>query len=83
MFRAPTTDLWHFEHVFLPPYQLQSESLEQALSSPWRFGDQGQSYVAVPDGGAGFDGLTKFHWAVLGIPYLELHSVPPLTDDPS
>ena len=46
MFRAPTTDLRHFEHVFLAPTHTQSESLMHPLSLPWRFGDQGQSYVA-------------------------------------
>ena len=53
MFRPPTTDLWHFEHVFLAPTHTQSESLMHPLSLPWRFGDQGQSYVAGEGVGAG------------------------------
>ena len=32
MFRPPTTDLWHFEHVFLAPTHTQSESLMHPLS---------------------------------------------------
>ena len=59
-----------------PPDVRQSLSLKQTLPHDWPPGDG-------VGAGAGFDGFTKFHWAVLGIPYLELHSVPPLTDDPS
>ena len=35
MFRPPTTDLWHFEHVFLAPTHTQSESLMHPLSLPY------------------------------------------------
>ena len=51
-----------------PPDVRQSLSLKQTLPHVWPPGDG-------VGAGAGFDGLTKFHWAVLGRPYLELHSV--------
>ena len=63
MFRAPTTDLRHFEHVFLAPTHTQSESLMHPLSLPWRFGDQGQSYVAGEGvgGGTGVEASIRRH----------------------
>ena len=63
MFRPPTTDLWHFEHVFLAPTHTQSESLMHPLSLPWRFGDQGQSYVAGEGvgGGTGVEASIRRH----------------------
>ena len=56
MARAPTTELWHFEHMCAPGpthAPLHCASVMHGLSLPWRFGDQGQSYVAVPGVGGG------------------------------
>ena len=46
MFRPPTTDLWHFEHVFLAPTHTQSESLAHGLSFF-------QGHLNAGDGGSG------------------------------
>ena len=57
MFRPPTTDLWHFEHVFLAPTHTQSESLMHGLSF-----FHGQLNEGLGAGaGAGVETSTRFH----------------------
>ena len=82
MARAPTTELWHFEHMCAPGPShapLHCASVMHGLSLPWRFGDQGQSYVAVGPGvggGAGVDASMRFHcWSGV-TPSLPRHASP-------
>ena len=65
MARAPGIELWHFGHMPAPgPTHPQLRSAAHGLSLPWRFGDQGQSYVACGPGvggGAGVEASMRFH----------------------
>ena len=58
MFRPPTTDLWHFEHVFLAPTHTQSESLVHGLSFFQGHLNAGGLGVG---GGTGVETSTRFH----------------------